>query len=163
MAVNRNERRVVFIRHWRALLEVKRENCELFFAGFLRGLPAGKAPQLKKLPAIFLAVEFVGEQRVKKIVFPRFNGRIGVVGKKRRKRPGFFRILLLVVEKRPADFGALAGIQRQWELIVKQPGMKAIFRKADGGRKSQRQNQKADSQTANKVSKIAQSVRCAGI
>src|SRR5665213_1587749 len=126
MAVKWNERSVVFICVRRTLLEIKRVNRKPLLTGFLRGLSAGKTPQLEKLPAIFLAVGFAGEQRVKKIIFARFNGWIGVTGKKWRERPSFFRIFLLIVEQRPDGLGALAGIQRQRKLIIKQSGMERI-------------------------------------
>ena len=90
MAVKRNERGVIFIRVRRALLEIERENREPFFAGILRGLPAGKTQQLEELPAIFLAVGFVGEHRIKKIVLARFNGRDRCRGKKTAGTPRFF-------------------------------------------------------------------------
>src|SRR5450432_4158679 len=79
VAVNRKECGIIFVRIRRALLEIERKKREAPFAGIVRLLTAGKTKKLDELPAIFLAVVFIGQQRVQKIIFPRFDGRVSFV------------------------------------------------------------------------------------
>ena len=132
MAVKRNERGVIFIRVRRALLEINREKGEALFSESSCGSwPPAKLNNWHKLPAIFRAVAFVGQQRIKKIIFPRFNGGIRVVRKQRRNGPGLFRILLLVVKKRPDGFGAMTRHPASAEIGQKAgPACKVISRQS---------------------------------
>ena len=132
MPVKREKRGVIFIGLQRALLKINRENGDAPVFVTLRFFAAGKREHLGELPAVFLAVIFIGQQRIKKIILAGFNSRIGVVGKKRRQRPGFFRVLLLIVKKRPGSFGAVPGIQRQRKFVEQRPGVKNYFPPAGG-------------------------------
>src|ERR1035437_1157146 len=68
MSVNREIRRVVQIRVRGSLLKIEGENGKTLFAVNFLFLPAGKTQELEKLPALFLAVTDVREQRIKKIL-----------------------------------------------------------------------------------------------
>src|ERR1035437_509352 len=68
MSVNREIRRVVQLRVRGSLLEVEGKKSKTLFAVNLLFLPAGKTQELHNLPALFLAVSDMGEQRIKKIL-----------------------------------------------------------------------------------------------
>src|ERR1035437_2258703 len=68
MAVKREICRIVQIRVRGSLPKIEGENGKTLFAVNFLFLPAGKTQELHNLPALFLAVSDMGEQRIKKIL-----------------------------------------------------------------------------------------------
>ena len=117
-AVKREDSGVVQIRISRRVLrKINREKCAARFRGVVCFLSAGKADELKKLPAPFLPVLHSCQQRIQKIVVGVFDGRIANARKKRWKGPGVFILGLLRIIKRSGSFGAITRFQREIETI----------------------------------------------
>ena len=68
MSVKRKDRRVVQVRVRGSLLKIEGKKGKTLFVVNSLFLPAGQTQELDKLPALFLAVTDMGEQRIKKIL-----------------------------------------------------------------------------------------------
>ena len=117
VAIKWDHRGVIQVRIQRPLLEINREQRELPGLEIIRLAPAGETQQLAKLPAPFVGVMLIGQQRIKNVVFAGINDQIPVIGKKRREGERFIIFPLFRIEKRAGRFGSLSGFQRQFKFI----------------------------------------------
>src|SRR5882724_4987778 len=127
MAVKRAHRSIILLWNRRTLLEVNRKNREPVSGGFFLGRSAREAQQLKKLPAILVAITVVGEDRINKIEFHGFRSRVSRQGAQRRETPDPFGISLLLVKEWPRRLGPVARRQRQIEFIEQWTRMEKVI------------------------------------
>ena len=121
MPVKREDRRVVFFRVGRALLEIKRKEGETLGGNLALILSAGETQELKQLPPKLGAETVVGQNRIKKVEFLRLNVGVAHMRKKWRDGQKLFGLLLLTVEKWAGSFRPLSRIERQGEPVKKRP------------------------------------------
>jgi len=74
--------------------------------------PARETQQLEKLPAPFIRIVFVGQQRVKQVKFARIYTGIFVIRKKRRNCQNLLQVFVFRIKKWADGFRALPVFKR---------------------------------------------------
>src|SRR4051794_29139467 len=132
MPIKWENRGVVFAWVGGALLDVNWKNIEPVALGFSLGGPAREVQQLKKLPAILIAITIIGHHWIEKIELRRVSASILRVGEQRRYCPGVLGLPLLLIIERAQGFQPFARSKRQRKLIEKRTRIRKIRGRALG-------------------------------